>query len=1063
MKFYYQVVTTPTADTPGTTIFLHFPNKRYVFGHVSEASQRAYAETQTRMINVSDIFLTGRTEWKTLGGLLGVILTQADQLASSTVAQEEHARAKEEQRLKRKAELEKKGSKEGPVREKDVKADNQGPPSLTVHGSRNLAHTLATARRFIFRQSMPVYTKEYDSESLSKAVSAETDDPYEQPTWSDDNIKVWVMAINPSAAQPRPSQSSRKRSHDEFSETGVPEKPDQHSQDQFVRQAVVANMFSSTWKIDALQETRLADVKLPATIFVRNPQTKDLERYSGPMPGDPGFDPEVKVLVRTPWPGAAVDRIPTPAARSQETLCYIVKNHDIRGKFDPQKALELGVPKGPSFGVLTKGESVTVEGGTVVTPDMVLGPPRLGKAMAIIDLPTPDYVDSFVNRPEWKSPSVTSNLEAFTWILGPGVGDHPRLREFVATMSSCKHIVSSPDYCPNYLAMQSVASATVRMARLSPENFAIPVHDNLRLPQAGGGSGLTSDTSQSPFEAGQPGLIVNMEPECNIDRSEVIPHLNATLTMQHLPRSAERRARIIRSRLEKPESQKRILQYLQDLPSSDAEITALGTGSSVPSKYRNVSSTLLHVPGRGYYLFDCGEGTLGQLKRVFNPEQLREVLQNLRLVWISHLHADHHLGTVSVLKAWYQANYPDGVPQSDTVEMDMEKILQDKRLFLVSENMMIQWLEEYAGVEDFGFAKMTLLSAYPYMADGQLKSAFHYRHCRVDGSYPGREIPEKMPQTTVLNFTNEDSVVTRLLRQATGLSDLLTTYVNHCTGAMAVSLVFPDGFKASFSGDCRPSKGFVRIGQDSTVLIHEATFQDDMRGSAIAKKHSTFSEAIEVGRQMRARSILLTHFSQRYQKISTIEDGSSKTKKDKDPEDEQQPMALQTSDNKSVQDDDLTSRPVRSPSPKARSPRRPGVPIVQAFDYMRVRVGDMLALEAKFPAIDRLIRLLNPSPDAEPDAEPSKDLEAPKGKGGKKGKGKPAPPVPRKSRVPTNPSPAWDASESESGWTSEEDSNVAPAVQYATRNKVERPEQTGGKRSPSRRGSRGSRGSSPRS
>ncbi len=53
----------------------------------------------------------------------------------------------------------------------------------------------------------------------------------------------------------------------------------------------------------------------------------------------------------------------------------------------------------------------------------------------------------------------------------------------------------------------------------------------------------------------------------------------------------------------------------KQLPSRDAEIICLGTGSSNPSKYRNVSATLLRVPGSGSYLFDCGEGTLGFVGR----------------------------------------------------------------------------------------------------------------------------------------------------------------------------------------------------------------------------------------------------------------------------------------------------------------------------------------------------------------------------------------------------------------------------------------------------------------
>ena len=80
-----------------------------------------------------------------------------------------------------------------------------------------------------------------------------------------------------------------------------------------------------------------------------------------------------------------------------------------------------------------------------------------------------------------------------------------------------------------------------------------------------------------------------------------------------------------------------------------------------------------------------------------------------------------------------------------------------------------------------------------------------------------------------------------------------------------MSFTFPNGFKFSYSGDCRPSRAFARIGKDSTVLVHEATFADDMLDDAKAKKHSTMGEAIGVGRMMDARRVLLTHFSQRYQ------------------------------------------------------------------------------------------------------------------------------------------------------------------------------------------------------
>lgn len=54
---------------------------------------------------------------------------------------------------------------------------------------------------------------------------------------------------------------------------------------------------------------------------------------------------------------------------------------------------------------------------------------------------------------------------------------------------------------------------------------------------------------------------------------------------------------------------------LEDITREDVEIVLLGTGSSQPSKYRNVSSIFINLFSKGSVLLDCGEGTLGQLKR----------------------------------------------------------------------------------------------------------------------------------------------------------------------------------------------------------------------------------------------------------------------------------------------------------------------------------------------------------------------------------------------------------------------------------------------------------------
>ena len=52
------------------------------------------------------------------------------------------------------------------------------------------------------------------------------------------------------------------------------------------------------------------------------------------------------------------------------------------GRFDVETARRLGVPAGPLFGALQRGESITLEDGAEVTPRQVLGPARPGFKLA---------------------------------------------------------------------------------------------------------------------------------------------------------------------------------------------------------------------------------------------------------------------------------------------------------------------------------------------------------------------------------------------------------------------------------------------------------------------------------------------------------------------------------------------------------------------------------------------------------------------------------------------------------------------------------------------------------
>nr|WP_256306635.1 ribonuclease Z [Halobellus litoreus] len=99
-----------------------------------------------------------------------------------------------------------------------------------------------------------------------------------------------------------------------------------------------------------------------------------------------GYRPGFPLTVREARPGAvALDaddyEIRTFATehRNVSSVGYALVEDDRRGRFDREKAEDLGVPVGPKFGRLHDGESVELADGTVVDPEEVVGDPRPGR------------------------------------------------------------------------------------------------------------------------------------------------------------------------------------------------------------------------------------------------------------------------------------------------------------------------------------------------------------------------------------------------------------------------------------------------------------------------------------------------------------------------------------------------------------------------------------------------------------------------------------------------------------------------------------------------------------
>lgn len=868
-NYNIQVLSAPAADRSGTTIALCFENKRYLFGHVGEATQRSVQQRGLAIRKLSHIFLTGSTSWKNNGGLLGLMLTLADVQAA----------------------------------ERDPK-DPEKRRELNIHGSPKLLHTLAAARRFIFRTGMPLTIRESTGEAFEWPS---------EPTFVDENIRVWSIPVRDADAVTEDSSNA--------------EAADIVRQQQSTRREVVRNMFDSEWRRDRLIEDSFKNVKLPAMVFVRDQTTKELKGYHCPNhESAPQIHPDQRVFVRNPWPSSLVPNLP-PATNlpSRISMSYIVRGHLQRGKFDPKKAIALGVKPGPLFSQLTVGKAVQLDNGTNVNPEEVMGEPRVSKGVAFFELPSPGHLKHLHQILTESDSGILADIAVAVWILGPGVAAREQFRHLLSVFDRLQHLVSDEDSAPNSLTFESSSLAISRLAKISPANFSVPVHgDEVYGREERSDQSLYSNKSVIPVE---PGLKVTLEPTHTTIRDE-IPELDlAKLETLELPET------MVKTQIAPLAS-----AFPPGSELTEPEIITLGTGSSSPSKYRNVSGTLIRLPhNQGNFLLDAGEGTLGQLRRSFPAKECDEVLRNLQGIWISHLHADHHLGLLSIIQARTAAFDALGLEGQNT----------DRTVFLMSERNVLDFVHEYSSVEPSVLSSSGLVPLECTPFDG---SMLHSQPFDVAAS-------------------------------KSALQHVQTARVAHCAGAQAVTLTFKSGFKISFSGDCRPSSQFCRIGLNSDVLIHEATFDDDMMGDALAKKHSTTAEALGVALKMKAKNVILTHFSQRYEKLPNLnsvkapeeiqfEEGSAS--QENGPIEDNEPPAAVVPSSENASGGDQTSSTECAPA-------RPGfvtstLPIAIAFDLMRIKVSEIAGVKQYYPAIEEMFAL-HAAASQERRDEKSKELE----------------------------------------------------------------------------------------
>lgn len=268
----------------------------------------------------------------------------------------------------------------------------------------------------------------------------------------------------------------------------------------------------------------------------------------------------------------------------------------------------------------------------------------------------------------------------------------------------------------------------------------------------------------------------------------------------------------------------------------------LGTGASVPSKYRNVSGYIFVTSTRNIVCIDPGEGTL-QLLEWVTKGNASELIASLCFIGITHSHADHYLGLASLVQRY---------------------LLEIMRINTRGEKEKQHPLIILAGTTEISYLHYNLkILGDPYT---QLASIYLYVLHREDATRLGKILSYKELldgyQSCLFNLEIAQKIQF-LFVQSDHIPNSISIFLTDSSLQTSIGI----------SGDTRPSPFLVlgahmlrSTGTKFLLLVHEATFSDLEQDLATAKGHSTIGQAAEQIRQSGADVGIFTHFSQRYTK-----------------------------------------------------------------------------------------------------------------------------------------------------------------------------------------------------
>jgi ribonuclease Z len=276
-------------------------------------------------------------------------------------------------------------------------------------------------------------------------------------------------------------------------------------------------------------------------------------------------------------------------------------------------------------------------------------------------------------------------------------------------------------------------------------------------------------------------------------------------------------------------------------------VVFLGTSGSVPTSKRALPAVAIRRKDE-LILFDCGEGAQRQMI------QAKIGFHKKMKVFITHMHGDHVLGLPGLLQtmALFEREKPLDVYGPVGIKAFIEA-MKNTVQFVLTYPVSVHEIKDDGVIckeKEYDVHALWVEHVVPTLA-----------YSFEEKPRAGKFFPEKAKKLGI-----KEGPLWAKLQQGENvkLPNGRVVKSEEVTGPLRM------GRKIVYTGDTKHAETLAKFAENADLLIHDATFDDEMIEKAIEDGHSTPSQAAETAKKAKVKQLILTHISARYKDASLL-------------------------------------------------------------------------------------------------------------------------------------------------------------------------------------------------